>query len=86
MIGGSQAVDYGSNNVWYDVTTNEGNWWIGDWYGGPYAIAGTAGSTDPYPLGEPLELPIPEFSIGISLLVVCIPVVCAIVIFLKKRK
>jgi len=84
---GSQAKDYGSNNVWYDVTTNEGNWWS-NWYCDTtyYSIAGTAGSVDPYPLGDCLPPIFPEFSFGISLLIVSVPIVCAIVIFLKKRK
>ena len=52
--GSSQAYDHGFNNVWYDTTTKEGNWW-NDWTGGAYDIAGNTLSADLYPLGEPIE-------------------------------
>lgn len=81
--GPSQASDYGINNVWYDTVTEEGNWWIGDWYGGPYVITGTAGSSDPYPLGEPLT--IPEFSTKIIALILFMSLSIAIVPIFKKR-
>jgi parallel beta-helix repeat protein len=53
MGGSSQAAD--SSNlacVWYDISTNEGNFW-NDYLGsGNYTIAGVAGAEDPYPLTE----------------------------------
>jgi hypothetical protein len=46
------ATDNGNNNIWYDITTNECNYWS-DYLGtGVYLIEGTAGSIDPYPDGE----------------------------------
>ncbi|MHA1199394.1 MAG: right-handed parallel beta-helix repeat-containing protein, partial [Candidatus Heimdallarchaeaceae archaeon] len=63
--GSSQAGDDGTGNVFYDIVSLEGNWWIGDWYGGSYAIAGTAGTVDPYPLGTPM---IPEFTNNVTML------------------
>ncbi len=45
----SQAYDDGIN-TWYDMETNEGNYW-NDWSGiGVYTIDGLTGSVDPYPL------------------------------------
>lgn len=63
-IGGtSQASDVGSNNAFYEEATSEGNWWS-DWSDSPhYSIDGSAGSIDPFPLGEPV-VPIYEFSIN----------------------
>lgn len=54
MSGDSQAFDAGTNNIWYDIITLEGNYWV-DWIGvGSYEIAGSSGSYDPYPLSEPV--------------------------------
>ncbi len=51
--GTSQAYDDGSNHLWYDTVSLEGNYWS-DWSGtGTYAIDGSAGSVDLYPFGEP---------------------------------
>ena len=49
-VGAYQAVDNGYNNTWFDVKTNEGNWYS-DYIGfGSYLIQGTAYAEDPYPL------------------------------------
>jgi len=54
MNGDSQAFDAGTNNIWYDIITLEGNYWI-DWIGvGSYEIAGSSGSYDYYPFSEPV--------------------------------
>ena len=51
--GTSQAEDEWMNNIWYDTTTNEGNYWS-DWIGsGDYEIDGNANAVDPYPLSSP---------------------------------
>ncbi|MCK5157521.1 MAG: right-handed parallel beta-helix repeat-containing protein [Candidatus Heimdallarchaeota archaeon] len=51
--GSSQAWDSGQNNIWYDNTTSEGNYWS-DWIGvGDYQINGGAQIVDPYPLNSP---------------------------------
>ena len=47
----SQGNDDGANNVWYDDTINEGNYWS-DWTSGSYSIDGMASSVDPYPLSS----------------------------------
>ena len=50
----SQASDrFGKNNLWYDISSYEGNYWS-DWNGvGPYSIQGYANSYDNYPLENP---------------------------------
>ena len=48
--GESQARDTGVGNVWYDVSTMEGNFWS-DWSGyGTYSIEGSAENEDIYPM------------------------------------
>ncbi len=75
----SQAYDHGTNNVWYDSVTFEGNYWS-DWSGvGSYSIDGPAGSSDLYPLGEPVIPPISEFSSNISVLILLFVVGLAII-------
>jgi parallel beta-helix repeat protein len=86
-IGGSQASDSGSSNIWYDPVTLQGNWW-NDWTGGDYLIGGSAGSLEVYPLGEPIV--VPEFSqqqsiTYISLLVSAI-ILTSTIIWKKKKK
>ncbi|MHA1346499.1 MAG: NosD domain-containing protein [Candidatus Heimdallarchaeaceae archaeon] len=52
--GTSQAYDNCTNNYWYDTIAIEGNYWS-DWSGtGSYAIDGSVGSEDLYPLDEPI--------------------------------
>ncbi len=79
--GTSQAYDVGINNIWYDTSTNKGNFWS-DWSGsGSYPIDGTAGSEDPYPLSS-----ISEFSLKTAILFVILVSCIAIVPLIKKRK
>jgi len=53
--GTSQALDHGTDNIWYDEDTRQGNFWY-DWWGvGDYKIAGNAGSKDKYPLSAPVH-------------------------------
>ncbi|MEJ2252623.1 MAG: NosD domain-containing protein, partial [Candidatus Lokiarchaeota archaeon] len=53
--GGSQAKDEGQNNLWYNESLKEGNYWS-NWVGfGSYHIDGSANSIDPYPLEKPLQ-------------------------------
>ena len=50
--GSPQAIDNGNSNIWYDVNSQEGNFW-NDYSGeGPYLIYGYSNSTDPYPLSK----------------------------------
>ena len=60
LSGGSQARDDGIQNIWYDTTTNEGNWW-NDYSGtGNYTIDGSRNSKDPYPLTDVTTQTTPE--------------------------
>ncbi len=64
LLGTSQASDSGTNNLWYDSVTQEGNEWS-DWSGaGSYSIDGSANSVDLYPLGGPV---VAEFTQSILL-------------------
>jgi len=48
----SQAYDSGDNNLWYDNSTNEGNYWS-NWLGsGNYSIDGFSNAADLYPLSS----------------------------------
>ena len=46
----SRILDDGSNNIWYENQTNEGNWWFDHMENDSYIIEGLAGSLDKYPL------------------------------------
>ncbi len=86
--GTSQAIDNGTNNIWYDLNTNEGNYWS-DWLGtGNYSIAGDAGSVDPYPLDEPAEYTIGEYQIlpTLILLISFVPLLLTWIISRKRMK
>ncbi len=77
----SQASDAGTNNVWYDTSTDQGNYWS-DWSGsGSYSIDGGAGSVYPYPLSS-----ISEFTLIPVLLFIVLVSSIAIVPLIKKRK
>ncbi len=53
LDGISQASDNGTSNYWYYSKLEQGNYWS-DWNGtGIYSIAGSANTTDIYPLAEP---------------------------------
>lgn len=85
-IGSSQASDSGTNNVWYDPLSMQGNWW-NDWSGGDYVIGGSAGSLDIYPLGEPIV--VPEFSQQQSIIYLSLifsAIILTSTIIRKKRK
>ncbi|NPD88879.1 MAG: hypothetical protein HGN29_09140 [Asgard group archaeon] len=50
--GGTQVKDDGLDNIWYNTSTEKGNYWD-DWSGtGDYPIGGTAGTSDLYPLED----------------------------------
>ncbi len=51
----SQAADYGRENLWYDKTNNEGNYWSDYDSSGNYSIDGTGNSDDLFPLDYPLH-------------------------------
>jgi hypothetical protein len=52
LAGTSQGYDEGMNNIWFDNSTKEGNFWS-DYSGiGNYSIDGPSNSQDPYALSE----------------------------------
>jgi len=67
LEGKSQAKDDGLNNVWYNASLQEGNYWS-DWWGfGAYNIDGSIKSYDPYPSEMPFHAtnsPTPKVFIG----------------------
>ena len=80
-LGTSQVCDNGTDNIWYDTVTLEGNFW--DDYVGPgsYVIDGTGGNDDLYPLGEIpviVEFNGNLFSILFLLLIPIVPI-CAVI-------
>ncbi len=68
--GYSQACDDGTENIWFDEETEEGNYWS-DWHMEmPYPIDGTAEANDPFPSVEYLETPtIKTINYSFSLLI-----------------
>jgi len=81
----SYGYDTGVSNYWYNETLQEGNWWD-NWGGtGTYAIGGSAGAVDLYPLGGIVV--IPELGeISSFLFFVSILSFIAIVVLNKRRK
>ena len=55
---GSQGYDDGTSNTWYDVGSNEGNYWDDGDPAVPYDINGAASSQDLFPLANPLHTPV----------------------------
>ncbi len=54
-LGGTSQAFSKSSNVWYEIETEEGNYW-NEWDSKkPYPIDGNANTTDPYPLNEELK-------------------------------
>ena len=83
--GTSQAYDEGENNIWYDSTINEGNYWS-DYTGfGSYSIDGSAGSVDPYPLDEEGNPLVSEF-LQISTITMTLFLCLALIPLLLNRR
>ena len=88
-IGGtSQAceVDFETDNIWYDILTNEGNYW-NTWGGtGDYVIDSNEYISDPYPLSTvPPDFPtINEFVRNAFCMF--LPVFICVIIFTKKER
>lgn len=84
LAGTSQANDDGSNNIWYDDVTSEGNYW-NEWVSGSYSIDGTASSVDPYPLGS---MPvIPEYSsLSLAFLLTLCTLIIPVISFVSRKK
>jgi len=68
--GSSQAQDYGTNNIWYEMAALEGNYWS-DWGGNESYYTLDGGSTDPYPLGSEAPINIHEFSANYWYILIC---------------
>ncbi len=54
QMGESQAYDDGEENLWYNPTTLEGNFWS-DFESGDYEIDGASNSADTYPLSDKID-------------------------------
>ncbi|MCE7739640.1 MAG: right-handed parallel beta-helix repeat-containing protein [Candidatus Heimdallarchaeota archaeon] len=52
--GGTQAIDNGNSNSWYNIVTTSGNFWSDLGTNSTYIIDGTAGSIDLHPLANPI--------------------------------
>jgi len=77
--GGSQVLDHGANNIWYEEQTEEGNFWS-DYSGrGKYKIDGYANSEDPYPLNSVLE------KIGVNFFIFMTTIIIVVVLRRKKQ-
>jgi parallel beta-helix repeat protein len=79
VSGNSQCYDDGSNNCWYNASSQHGNYWDnwdGNAWGTPdaYRIDGTAGAYDMYPLGT-----VYEGSTCAEILFACLIVIIAMV-------
>lgn len=84
--GTSQAYDHGSNNLFYDLETNEGNWW-NDWLEGYYVIDGNTFSVDFYPLGESLNgEKTEETPFNLLPFIILLPVIVAVFLLRKSNK
>jgi len=73
--------DDGTNNFWYNASLQEGNYWS-NWVSGTYAIDGSAGSMDLYPLSSQYNPPplIGEFGLDnwiIGILLIFLPIIIA---------
>ena len=84
--GTSQAYDDGTNNVWYDTSMNEGNYWS-DWSGiGSYLIDAEH-FVDPYPLDEEVKPPvISEFAYQKAITIPIILCLLLVPFLFKKRR
>ncbi len=78
--GTSQAFDEGLNTTWYDIDTNEGNYWDNLGRMSEYPLDGPFNTVDPYPLKNPAVFTKTSFpTYWILLIALVIP------IFIGKR-
>ncbi len=79
----SQAYDEGSNNIWYDEESQEGNFWS-DYFGiGPYSIDGPTGAVDLYPFHTTGLTP---FIIIITIIPSIVAISVLLILVLRKRR
>ncbi|NPD90007.1 MAG: hypothetical protein HGN29_14940 [Asgard group archaeon] len=76
----SQAYDAGSDNVWYNSKTKEGNYWSDLGKNETYTIDGSADSIDIYPLNENLE------RTSFMLISMVLLLICFSFISIRRRK
>ena len=82
----AQVYDNGTNDMWYNDTLLEGNYWD-DWTSGPYDILGDAGYQDLFPLSNPTKTPfIPEFDKSLMASFIILPILVCIPYFIIRRK
>ncbi|MBY9001563.1 MAG: right-handed parallel beta-helix repeat-containing protein [Candidatus Heimdallarchaeota archaeon] len=82
----SQAYDKGTNNLWYNETLQQGNYWS-DWTSGPYDIDGDSGSQDLYPLSSPTITPfIAEYHSFYASSYIMVPILVCIIYLVKRKK
>lgn len=79
----SQAYDEGDNNIWYDGTTQEGNYWSNYFGIGPYSIDGPSGAVDLYPFHTTGLTP---FILIIILAPVSIVLLGLLIYFIKRKR
>ena len=78
------CVDQGVDNYWYSETLQEGNYWS-NWVSGPYALEGSAGTYDLYPLGSMYI--ISEYIISTTMIsIISLITLLSIVVVSMKRK
>ncbi len=81
--GTSQASDDCTDNFWYDTITQTGNYW-NDWVSGTYAIDGSAGAIDLYPLGDPVVAEYNSLSL-FTLLILLVPLFLTMTISRRRK-
>ncbi|MHA2357259.1 MAG: NosD domain-containing protein [Candidatus Heimdallarchaeaceae archaeon] len=87
LDGNSQAYDDTGNNTWYELETEEGNYW-NEWSKRrSYRIDGEAGATDPYPLKNPTHPSITsEAYISFIVFTISIILITNVFSLIKKRR
>ncbi len=87
LYGTSQVKDDGNGNIWYDLETEEGNFYDDHLGKGNYSIEGDAGSFDLYPLAEPpIYIPPNYFGYFAFLSLLILIPVCVFVIKIRRKR
>ena len=91
LVSSSQASDDGEENLWYDDTKNEGNFWSDLKRKNKYSIDGSAEKYDLYPLDSPIIpfIPTSEISFsGLLLSLLCLTIISLNLFrgYVKKNK
>jgi parallel beta-helix repeat protein len=87
LAGSSQGYDEGIDNIFYDSSMNEGNYWSNYGGSGGYIIDGEAYSVDLYPLNEGGTLPdISEYNSNRFIFLTILLSILVVSIKFKKKK